>query len=178
MKHQAAIAVHRIDHFLHRAQAGDHHGNLVLDANGQVGLQARVAAMHDQVDRVGRGVHGQAAFDFLQPGFEAAAFTLVQRGETADDAAVATRKHQLRIGDQKHRRGHDWQTQALFEQGGKAHGDSPWRLEGFDDDQDDDGEQRQYRCFIEPTIKHMTALIFAAGKAFELGTADVVIGDQ
>lgn len=73
MEHQAAVAVHRIDHFLHRAQAGDDDGHAVFDADGQIRLQAWVAVMHDQIDGIGRGVARQAGFDLVEPGGETGA---------------------------------------------------------------------------------------------------------
>jgi hypothetical protein len=74
MEHQAAVAVHGVDHFLHRAQAGDDDRHAMLDAQGQVGLQARVARVDDQVDGIGcwRLQLRQARLDLLQPGLEAA----------------------------------------------------------------------------------------------------------
>ncbi|MNH25955.1 hypothetical protein D3C79_859800 [compost metagenome] len=119
MEHQAAVAMYGIDQLLHRSEAGDDDWHPVLDAQRQVRLQARVALVHDQVDRIGRRlVEGcQAGFDFFEPGLEASAIALVQRRETADHAIGATGQYQLRVGDQKHRCRYDRQTQALFEQG-------------------------------------------------------------
>jgi hypothetical protein len=106
VKHQAAIAVHRIDHFLYRAQAGDDYGYAFLHANGQVCLQSWVSLVNDQIDRIGCGIRRQARFDFVQPGAKLAAFSQVQRREAADHAVIAAGQYQLRVGDQKHRRGH------------------------------------------------------------------------
>ena len=50
MEHQAAIAVHGIDHFLDRAQAGDDDRHAMFDADGQIRLQPLVAVVHDQID--------------------------------------------------------------------------------------------------------------------------------
>ena len=96
MEDQAAVTVHRIHYFLRSPQAGDHHWDLVLHTDGQVGLQARVAAMHDQIHRIGRRIGAQAGLDFFQPGFEAAAVTLVERGEAAHYATVAAGQNQRR----------------------------------------------------------------------------------
>ena len=124
VEHQAAIAVHRIDHFAHRPQAGDDDGHAVLHAQRKVRLQARVAVVDDEVHRVGRRLRGvgQAGLDLFQPGLEAAALALVQRREAADDAAVAAGQHQLRVGHQKHGRRHQGQAQTAVEQGGQGHG--------------------------------------------------------
>ncbi|MCY1426472.1 hypothetical protein D9M71_422930 [compost metagenome] len=121
VEHQAAVAVHGVHHFLHRAQAGDDDRDALLHADGQVGLQARVAVVDDEVDREGRGVLPQACFNFLQPGAEATALPLVQGREAADDAVVAARQDQLGVGHQEHRRSHDRQAQTLIEQGGQRH---------------------------------------------------------
>ena len=48
----------------------------------------------------------QAGLDFLQPGAKAAAVALIEGRKAADDAAVAAGQHQLRVGDQEHRRRH------------------------------------------------------------------------
>ncbi|MNE89882.1 hypothetical protein D3C80_1873400 [compost metagenome] len=59
VKHQPAITMHGIDQLFHRAQAGDHDRYLVFYTDSEVRLQARVALMDDQVDRVrGRLVQG------------------------------------------------------------------------------------------------------------------------
>ena len=124
MEHQATVAVHSIDHFLHGAEAGDDDRHALFHADGQVVLQARVAVVNDQVDRVGRRIAVQAGLDFLQPGAKAAAVALIEGRKAADDSAVAAGQHQLRVGDQEHRRRHYGQTQALLQQGGQGHGHS------------------------------------------------------
>ena len=59
VEHQAAVTVDRIYQLFHRAKAGDQDGHLMVDADRQVGLQSRIALVHDQVDRIGRRVgHG------------------------------------------------------------------------------------------------------------------------
>lgn len=123
MKHQAAIAVHRVDHFLHGTEAGDHDRHFVFDADSQIRLQPWIAVVDDEVYRVRRGVvqGRQPCFDFFQPGLEAAAFTLVERWKAADHAIAAAGKHQLRVGDQEHGRCHYGQAQTLFEQSGQRH---------------------------------------------------------
>ena len=123
MEHQATVAVHGIDHFLHRAQAGDDDGYAALDADGQVRLQAGVTVMHDQVDGEGRSVSCEAGFDLVKPSGEACAFALVQGRKAADDTAVAACNDQRRVGHQKHRRSDQRQAQALIEQGRQRHGE-------------------------------------------------------
>jgi len=125
MEDQAAVAVYRIDQRLHRAEAGDDDRHLVLDADRQVCLQPWVAVVDDEVDGVGRRVAQlrQARFDFLQPGLEATALALVERRETPDYPIAAAGQHQLRIGNQEHRRSHHGQAQTLFKQSGQRH----WR---------------------------------------------------
>ncbi|MDT4857807.1 hypothetical protein FQZ97_922430 [compost metagenome] len=124
VEYQAAIAVYRIDHFLHRAEAGDDDGHALFDADRQIRLQAWIAAVHDQVDRIRRGLGLQAGFDLFQPGLEGTAVALVERRKAANDAVAATGQDQLRVGHQEHGGGHHGQAQTLFEQGGKAHTDS------------------------------------------------------
>ncbi len=119
MEHQAAVAVYGIDHFLYCPQAGDNDWYTVFDAQGQVGLQARVGRVDDQVDGVGRWrlQLSQACLDLFQPSLEASAVALVQCRETANHAAGAAGQHQLGVGDEEHRRGNHGQPQALFERG-------------------------------------------------------------
>ncbi|MNP35269.1 hypothetical protein D3C76_1285930 [compost metagenome] len=119
VEHQAAVAMHGIDHFLHRAEAGDDDRHAVFHAQRQVGLQARVGRVDDQVDGIGRWrlQLRQACLDFLQPGLEAGAVALVQGREAADHAAGAAGQYQPGVGDQEHRCGNHGQAQALFEGG-------------------------------------------------------------
>src|SRR5690606_30369107 len=51
-------------------------------------------------------------------------------------------------------------------------------LERLDDDQDHDGDQKQDGDFIEPAVERMAAWRLTLGKAFHLGTADMVVADQ
>lgn len=126
MKYQAAVAMNRVHQLLYRTETGDDDGHLVLDADRQVCLQARVAVVHDQVHGIGRRVVqlSQARFDFFQPGLEATAFALVERRETPNYPVATAGQDQLRIRDQKHRRGHHGQAQTLFQQSGQRH----WRF--------------------------------------------------
>lgn len=119
MEHQAAVAVHSVHHLLHGAQTGDDDGHLLFHADGQVSLQAGVAAVDDQVDGVGGRIGCQASGDFIKPGGEADALALVQGGEAADDTGVATGQDHGRCRDQEHRSGDKGQTQAILEQGGQ-----------------------------------------------------------
>ncbi len=116
---QAAVTVHGIDHFLYRPEAGDDDRDTVFDAQCQVGLQARVGRVDDQVDGIGRWrlQVSQASLDLFQPGLEASAVALVQGRETANHAAGAAGQHQLGVGDEEHRRGNHGQPQALLERG-------------------------------------------------------------
>ncbi|MNY44387.1 hypothetical protein D3C86_1794140 [compost metagenome] len=75
----------------------------------------------DEVHCEGGGVRAQARFDFLQPGTEASAFTLVQGREAADYAVVAAGEDQLGVGYQEHRRSHQREAQTLIEQGRQGH---------------------------------------------------------
>jgi hypothetical protein len=126
MEHQAAVAVHGVDHLLHRAEAGDDDRHAMLDAQGQVGLQARIARMDDQVDGIGcwRLQLSQACLDLLQPGLEAALSRWLSAGKLPT-TPLAAGQHQLRVGNQEHRRGHQWQAQPLLQQGGQGHGETP-----------------------------------------------------
>lgn len=121
--------MYRVYQLLDRPQAGDDDRHLVLDADRQVSLKARVAVVHNEVDRVGRGVvqQRQARFDFFQPGLETAAFALVECREAPDHAIAAARQDQLRVGNQEHRRSHYRQAQALFKQSGQRH----WKYPGL-----------------------------------------------
>ena len=151
----------------------------------QIRLQSRVAVVDDQVHRVRRGVLQcrQPCFDLFQPGLETAALALVQRGKAADHAITTAGEHQLRVGNQEHRRRHHGQTQTLFEQSGQRHWKYPGELclldlERPNDDQNYDSQQYQNRHFIEPAIKDMAAGVFATGKTFYLCAAHVVVADQ
>ena len=99
MEYQATVAVHGVHHLLHGAEAGDDDGHALFYADGQVILQARVAVVNDQIDRVRRRITLQACFNLLQPGAKAAAVTLIEGWKAADNAAVAAGQYQLRIGD-------------------------------------------------------------------------------
>ncbi len=127
VKHQTAIAVHRVDQFLHRAEAGDNDRHLMLHADVQIRLKARVAVVNNQVHRIrGRIIQRrQARFDLFQPGLEPTAFALVKSRKAADHAVAAAGEHQFRIGDQKHRRRNHGQTQTLFEHSGQRHREPP-----------------------------------------------------
>ncbi|MNE89003.1 hypothetical protein D3C80_1863720 [compost metagenome] len=111
--------MHGIDHFLDRPQAGDDDRHAVFHAQGQVGLQAWVGRVHDQVDCIGgwRLQLRKARLDLLQPGLKAGAVALVKGRETADHAAGAARQYQFGVGDEEHRRCDHRQAQALFERG-------------------------------------------------------------
>ena len=122
VEHQATVAVYGIHHFLHGAEAGDDDRHALFHADGQVGLQTRVAVVNDQVDCVGRRIVMQAGLDFLQPGAKAAAVALIEGGKAADHTAVAAGQYQLRVGHQKHRRRHYGQAQALLQQSRQGHG--------------------------------------------------------
>src|SRR5882724_9864810 len=63
VKHQPAIALDRAHQFLHGAERGDDQRHLVLDRNLKVGLQPRIALVHDQVDAERRGRTSGVAFD-------------------------------------------------------------------------------------------------------------------
>ncbi|MNV02355.1 hypothetical protein D3C71_925890 [compost metagenome] len=185
MEHQASVAVHCVDQFLHCAEAGDHDRHFVLDANLQVSLQPWIAVVDDQVYRVRRGVfqRRQPGLDLFQPGLEPAALALVQGRKTAHHAIAAAGEHQLRIGNQEHRRRHHGQTQTLFEQSGQRHWKYPdelcfLELERSNDDQNYDCQQYQNRHFIEPAKKDMAAGVLATGKTFHLCAAHVVVADQ
>lgn len=121
MKHQAAVAVYGVHDFLDRSQAGDDDRHFVLDADLQIGLQARIAVVHDQVHCVGGRVLqcAQPRLDLFEPGLEATAFALVQGREAADQAIATTGQDQFRVGDQEHRRRHQRQAQVLLEQNGQ-----------------------------------------------------------
>ncbi len=51
MKHDAAVAMHRGNHFRRRPQAGNDDGDFVFHAQRDILLQAIVAAVHDLIHR-------------------------------------------------------------------------------------------------------------------------------
>ena len=56
VEHQPAIGMDGIDHLLRRAQRGDDQRHLVLDRGREIGLQARIALMDDDIDAERRGL--------------------------------------------------------------------------------------------------------------------------
>ena len=108
---QAAIGVDGLVHLLAGAERGDHDGDLLADADGDVVFQSVVAAVDDLVDGEGGGgvvwmggvVFGEGGFDLDDPVLQHLGRAGVEGGEAADDAGLALRDDERRVGDEKHR---------------------------------------------------------------------------
>ena len=111
MKDQPAVAVYGIYHFFYRAKAGDHDGDPLFDADCEIGLQAWVAVVNDEVYRIGCGgrLRCELFSDLLQPVTKATAFTLIQGWKAAYHAIGTAGGDECRVGNQKHRRRHQGQ---------------------------------------------------------------------
>ena len=111
VKHHAAVTMHGLVHVFTRAQRGDDHRHLVLDAHLEVVLEPVVALVHDLVDGERRGrligvravVRVQRLGDLGQPFVELGGRSGVERGHRADHASLALGDHQLRVADDEHR---------------------------------------------------------------------------
>ena len=77
---QPAIGMHGVNDFGNRAKTGDDNRNLVPNDDLQIRAQPRVGSVHDQVDRMGRGLGrvSQALLYLGQPGLERFAGALVR----------------------------------------------------------------------------------------------------
>ena len=134
VEHEPAVALHRADQFLHRAERGDDQRHLVLDGNLKVRLQARVALVHDQVHAEGCGCAAalaldavEALADFNEPRLVIGAAAAIERRKRTHDPGAAALHDQIGVGDQKHRRGdrrdgeaalkldRDWQDDGPFD---------------------------------------------------------------
>ena len=78
---------------------------------------------------------------------------------------IAAGTYQAGAGNQKHRSGYQREAQTFFKQSGKAHDGLLGESEGLDYHQDDDGQQKQHRDFIEPAEKNVTMVILASREA-------------
>ena len=119
MEHQPAIVMHPGDKFRHRAERGDDNRHPMTDHHFEFVLEIGIAAMHDQIDGIGRrrvaclGLdRGKPRANLGQPAIKPLTGALVLRRKTADDASAATGEHQFRPGGQKHRRSDQWQPKA------------------------------------------------------------------
>ena len=130
MQDEAAIGVNGLVDLLHRAERGDDVRNLVLHADPQIGVEPRVGAMHDLIDRErGRGalgmggvVSGEGLLDLEEPVRELFGGAGVQRGKGADDPRAALCDRQRRVRDDEERGGDGRNAKALAKLGGQRHG--------------------------------------------------------
>jgi len=111
MEDQPSVAVYGIHHFLHRTKTGDHDRNPLFDADREIGLQARVAVVNDEVYRIGCGgrLRCELFSDLLQPVTKATAFALIQGWKAAYHAIGTAGGDECRVGNQKHRCRHQGQ---------------------------------------------------------------------
>ena len=107
----------RVDALL-GAERCDDQRHLVLDTDLEVVLQPRVGFVHDLVDGKGRGfalvrrvVLCERSLDLHDPLIELLLWSCVECGERADDACLALRDHQRRVGHDEERRSYDRQAQ-------------------------------------------------------------------
>ena len=123
VEHQPAIAVHGFHHLAGCAQRRNHNRYLMLYAQLQIRLPARVGAVHHQVHGIGRGCRArllrlplrQLVIHLHQPLLETLTAALVQGRKAAYDAGFATGKGQAGRGDQKHGGGNQWKTKCIVE---------------------------------------------------------------
>ena len=125
VKHHAAIGVYAVNNVAHRAQRGDDQRNLVFGGDGQIGHQARIGLMHDQVDAVSGVVRPQRRLYLRQPFGIALRRALVQRRKRPDHPRLAGRDHQFRPRHQKHRRRDRRKAQIFGKSGGDGHVEFP-----------------------------------------------------
>ena len=105
MQDDAAIGVNGLIDIHPRAQRGDHHRYLVLNAQGQILLEPVIALVDDLIDRerrrrrIGMGaIIGRQFFgDLGQPLIQLRDRPGVQRREGSHYARLALRDHQFRI---------------------------------------------------------------------------------
>lgn len=122
MEDYAAIGMHGIHQVRYCAQRSDNQWYFMLLADGEVGLHARIALVNYQVHAIGRVVIIETFFRLDDPVLEFFGRALVQRRKRAGHAGLAGGFHQLRSGDQKHRRADRGQRQTAFETLGQRHG--------------------------------------------------------
>ncbi len=131
VEHHAAVAVHRLHQVRHRAERSDDERHLVLHAGREVGLEAGIGAMHDQVHAPGRmrSRPARAARTSSSQLDELRRAALVECRKGCRHAALAGLDDQLRPGDQEHRRRHrrhrDAETAGRTRQSPGA-GPGPW----------------------------------------------------
>ena len=94
-------------------------GTLCFDRDLEVGVDARIGLVDDQVDAVRRrrlaAVGREPRLDLVEPGLVAFGRALVERREGADQPGPAGLDHQVGPGDQEHRRGDRGQGQAALQ---------------------------------------------------------------
>lgn len=114
MEDEAAIALHGLDQVSIEAERGDDQRHLTLDHDGKIGIEARVAAMDDQIDAERRSIARavEPPRDLVEPVGEARRGPPVERRKAADNTVLATGYDKIRAGDQEHRRGDDGDAQA------------------------------------------------------------------
>ena len=128
MQRDAAIGMRRLVHLWPCAERSDQNRHLMLHAHLQIRMQAVIGFVHDLIDGEGGGqavwmagiVFAQFALNPDQPLLQHMRRTGVQRGKRADNARFALRDHQIRGGDDEHRRADHRQPQRL-QNGGQAH---------------------------------------------------------
>ncbi len=111
----AAIGVDGLVHLRHRAERGDDDRRLVLHAHFDVVHQPVIALVHDLIDGKGRRgpvrmflvMFGKFGSDPIEPLVQHLGRPGIQRREGPDDAGLALGDHQIRSGDDEHRRGDD-----------------------------------------------------------------------
>ena len=125
---ETTVGVDRVDDLLGRAEAGDDDRDLVLDDLLEVGLDARVGPVHDEVHAVRSRLAAGAVrlceslIDLGQPPVEVLCRAQVERGEGADDTGAAGADDEVHAGAEEHRRGDDGQTEASLELLRQSHG--------------------------------------------------------
>ncbi len=117
--------MHRLVELDPGAERGDHDRHLPLDHDLEIALEPHIRAMHNLVDRIGRGgavgiglvVAVKLLGDVLEPTVELDRLALllagVERREAAGDTGLALGEHERRVLDDEQRRAEGGDAQVL-----------------------------------------------------------------
>ena len=119
---ETAVGVDGVDDLAGGAEARDDEGHLVGDDPLEVGLDALVGPVDDEVDAVGGGLRGtgiggrcERLVDLGEPLLETFGRALVERGEGPEDPGAAGTDDELGPGGEEHRGGDDRQPEPALE---------------------------------------------------------------
>ena len=89
VKDEASIGVDPVDQVFQRPERGYDQRHFVSLADLQIGFQARVGVVDDQIDPVWRVIRRQSSFNLSQPGIKSFRCSLVKCRKAADNAGLA-----------------------------------------------------------------------------------------